>query len=201
MSYRSTRKISSYLIRAKLYPLERKVGSEKCGKSQCDVCLNIQETDTFTSTTTGESFKINHKLNCDDNYLIYLLTCKCCGKQYVGETTGEFPLRWNNYKSNDRWNTRNERCTQEHLFERFKSECHSGFLGNVSITLIDKTGGKDPKRRENSPFRMRTLKTYAPFGLNIDESVWPIPCRSIKRFLVGLPVWYFLVYWWDQERI
>ena len=30
--YRSARKISSYLVRAKLYPLERKVGSEKCGK-------------------------------------------------------------------------------------------------------------------------------------------------------------------------
>ena len=87
VSYISALKISSYLVRAKLYPLESKVGSEKCGKSRCEVCLNIQETDTFTRTTTGESFKINHKLNCDDNCLIYLLTCKCCGQQYVGETT------------------------------------------------------------------------------------------------------------------
>ena len=58
---------------------------------------------------------------------------------------------------------------QEHLFEHFKSRAHSGFLGNVSITLIDKTDGKDPKRREN--YWMRTLKTYAPFGLNIEDSV------------------------------
>ena len=90
VSYISARKISSYLVTAKLYPLERKVGFEKCGKSRCEVCLNIQETDTFMSTTTGESFKINHKLNCDDNSLIYLLTCKCCGKQYAGESTDEF---------------------------------------------------------------------------------------------------------------
>ena len=62
VSYRSARKINSYLVRAKLYPLERKVGSEKCGKPSWEVCLNIQETDTFTSTTTGKSFKINHKL-------------------------------------------------------------------------------------------------------------------------------------------
>ena len=95
VSYRSARKINSYLVRAKLYPLERKVGSEKCGKSRCEVCLNIQETDTFTSTATGECFKINHKLNCDNNCLIYLFTCKCCGKQYVGEATDEFG--WNNY--------------------------------------------------------------------------------------------------------
>ena len=90
VSYRSARKISSYLVRAKLYPLERKVGSEKCGKSRCEVCLNIHETDTFASTITCASFKINHKLNCDDNCLIYLLKCKCCGKQYIGETTDEF---------------------------------------------------------------------------------------------------------------
>ena len=31
VSNRSARKISSYLVRTKLYPLERKVGSEKCG--------------------------------------------------------------------------------------------------------------------------------------------------------------------------
>ena len=99
VSNRSARKISSYLVREKLYPLERKGGSKKCGKSRREVCSNIQETDTFTSSTTGECFKINHKLNCGDNCLIYLLTCKCCDKQYVGETTDELQLRWNNYIS------------------------------------------------------------------------------------------------------
>ena len=67
---------------------------------------------------------------------------------------------------------------QEHLFENFKSKNHSGFLGNVSITLIDNTDGKDPKRRKN--YWMRILKTNAPFGLNIKDSVWPTPCRSIN---------------------
>ena len=27
---------------------------------------------------------------------------------------------------------------------------------------------------------MRTLKTYTPFGFNIEDSVWPIPCRGIN---------------------
>ena len=72
------------------------VDSEKCSKPKCEVCLNIQQTDTFTSTKKGESFKIKNKINCDDNCLIYLLTCKCCGKQYVGEAINEFRIRWNN---------------------------------------------------------------------------------------------------------
>ena len=58
---------------------------------------------------------------------------------------------------------------KEHLFEHFKSEGRSRFLGNVSIRLIDKTDGKDPKTRKIN--WMRTLKTYAPFGLNIEDSV------------------------------
>ena len=86
ISYRSARKISSYLVRAKLYPLERKTGSYKCGNSRCLVCKNIEQTDTFSSTVTDESFKINHHLCCNDKCLIYLLTCKVCKKQYTGKT-------------------------------------------------------------------------------------------------------------------
>lgn len=37
---------------------------------------------------------------------------------------------------------------QEHLFKDFESKGHNGFLGHVSITLIDKTDGKDLKKRE-----------------------------------------------------
>ena len=83
--YRNARKLSSYLVCAKLYPLERKRGSYKCGSLRCLVCNNIKETDTFTSTVTGESFKVNHHLFCHGKCLIYLLTCKVCTKQYTGK--------------------------------------------------------------------------------------------------------------------
>ena len=113
--------------------------------------------------------KINHKLTCDDNCLIYLLSCKCYGKQYVEETTDCFKCRWNNYNDNNRKHSRKESCMQEHLFKNFNSMGHNGFLNNVSITLIDKTDGKNPKKRED--YWRRTLKTYLPFGLNIEDSV------------------------------
>ena len=45
----------------------------------------------------------------------------------------------------------------------------SGFLNNVLITLIDKTDGKSPKKRED--YWRRTLKTYSLFGLNAEDSV------------------------------
>ena len=74
--FRSSRKISSYVVRSKLYPLERTVGSYKCGKKRCEVCDVISETDTFSSTVTGENFRINHKFNCNDKCLVYLARCK-----------------------------------------------------------------------------------------------------------------------------
>ena len=57
-SFRKAWKLSSYLVRAKLYPLQRKVGSSKCGK-RCEVCNNVTDTSKFSSAVTGETFKIN----------------------------------------------------------------------------------------------------------------------------------------------
>ena len=131
--------------------------------------MNISVTNTFTSNVTGEAYKIYHKLTCDGNCLICLLSCKCCGKQYVGETTDSFRYRWNNYKDNDRKHSRRESCMREHLFKHFNSMGQNGFLNNVSITLIDKTDGKNPKKRED--YWRRALKTYSPFGLNVKDSV------------------------------
>ena len=55
-SFRSAREISSYLIQAKLCLLERRVGSFKCGGRRCQVCLNVTETGTFTSTSTNQTY-------------------------------------------------------------------------------------------------------------------------------------------------
>ena len=90
ISFCSARKLSSYLVRAKLYPLERTVGSVQCKGKKCETRHNVKETETFTSTTTVKTVKINHKLNCNDKCLVYLLTCNICLKQYVGETIEEF---------------------------------------------------------------------------------------------------------------
>ena len=37
----SARKVSSYLVRVEVYPLEKTVSSFQCKKSRCQVCLNV----------------------------------------------------------------------------------------------------------------------------------------------------------------
>ena len=76
VSSSTTRNLKSYLGRSKIYPLERKVGSENCKSKRCLVCVNVSETDVFQSFQTKEQYKINYQLNCNDKCLIYLLCLK-----------------------------------------------------------------------------------------------------------------------------
>ena len=58
---------------------------------------------------------------------------------------------------------------QRHLYEHFNLPGHSGFLNDVSVTLIDKTDPKDPTKRQD--FWIQTLKTKAPLELNIEDGL------------------------------
>ena len=169
VSFSSARKISSYLVRAKFYPLERRVDSFKCGGRRCQACLNVTETETFTNTSTNQTYKIKHEFHCYESSLIYMLTCKICRRQYVGQTVDIFRSRWNNFQSNDRKYLVGEPCMEKHIFEHFNNEGHTGFPENDSVTFIDKTDSQNPEKRKN--YWTHTLKTMVPWGLNILNSV------------------------------
>ena len=138
-------KIRSYLVRAKLYPLVRRVVSFKCGGRHCQGCLDVTETGRLTSTSTNQTFKMNHEFNCSESSLIYLLMCRVCRKQYVGQTADTLRSRWNNCKSNDRMLII---PVCKNIFEHFNSEGHTGFLQNVSVTFNDKTDSQNPEKEK-----------------------------------------------------
>ena len=104
-------------MRAKLYPLGRSVGSFKCNGKRCQVCINVTESNTFSSSVDKKEYVINHSFNCNDKCIIYLLSCNKCKMQYVGKTVNNFRLWWNNYKDNNRKYLRKESCIQQHLFD------------------------------------------------------------------------------------
>ena len=67
VSLLNPRKLSSYLGRAKLYSMERKTGFCKYKGNRCKLCLNVSETETFISTVTQTSYKINTALTVNTN--------------------------------------------------------------------------------------------------------------------------------------
>ena len=121
--------------------------------------MKVNETDTL---------RINHKLNCDDKCLVYLLSCRKCELQYFGQTTNKFRMSRNNYKSESKKLEKGQSCMQQHFHEDFNSTGHTGFLNDVLITLIDKTDGSNPTKREY--FWIRTLRTMSPLGFNIENN-------------------------------
>ena len=116
-----------------------------------------------------EKYKINHRLDCNDKCLVYLLTCNKCKKQYTGQTTDNFCGRWNNYKSKSKSFKRGEKYMQEHLYKHFESEGQTEFLDDVLIKLIDKTDGSNPTKRKN--YWIQTLKIFAPYTVNVADSI------------------------------
>ena len=84
--FKSAWNLRSHLVRSKSYLLVRVVGSIKYQNKRCQVCCNVRETECSQSYHLNTEFKINCKFHCNDKCLVYLLTCKVCWKQHVGET-------------------------------------------------------------------------------------------------------------------
>lgn len=61
-------------------------GFYHCGRKNCTTCQHSNEAEQFTSNKTGREFRLKQCINCHSSNIIYLLTCRKCGMQYVGET-------------------------------------------------------------------------------------------------------------------
>ena len=94
-------------------------------KNCCEVFDYVTDTDPFTSSETGNSFKFNYQLNCDDRCVIHIPACKQCQKQCTGEAKDDFRYSWNNYKSNTRKFDTKDSCMQERLYRYFSSPAHN----------------------------------------------------------------------------
>ena len=159
VSYRSARKLSSYLVTVKLYPTERKAALCKCKVTAVGCVIRMIKLLN----------KIYHKFDCNEKRLVYLITCNNCLKQYVGETVNMFRSRWTSYKDNSSKLDRGEDCMQRHLFEYFQLPVHTVFLQDTYVTLIDKTNPRATNKRKD--YWIYTLKTKAPMGLNVEGTL------------------------------
>ena len=108
------------------------------------MCQSISETDTFTFSNDGTTYKINHKFDCNEKCLIYFTACNKFFKQYVGQTVDAFKSPWNNHKGNARNYERGQHCLQKHLHEHFDLSSHTNFMQDVRVTLLKKTDARNP---------------------------------------------------------
>ena len=79
------------ILSPSLFP--RTTKQNECYIKECnkiyDICKNfLVVSPDFTCFATKRKYRIKGILKCDSRNFIYLISCKCCDKQYVGSAAG-----------------------------------------------------------------------------------------------------------------
>ena len=131
----------------------------KCNRKRCTHCNYITETNGFTSSTLGKQFTIKNNLNCASSSVIYLITCKKCLKQYVGQTNQKCSQRMNSHK----FDIKHFPDCLTNVSEHFNSAGHS--IDDFSFVPIEQIQN-NWKRLLKECSWMHYLGTIAPLGMN-----------------------------------
>ena len=156
ITWRNAKSLKEHLVHSKLdrRGREENPGNFGCGAPLCEICPEsgnlLVGTNTFHSSVSDKVYRMNNRFNCNSKYVVYLITCKTCGKQYVGSTTTKFRQRHNNYKSLfKKYGEGIRGMNQESLYEHFYGANHTGCFDQVDFQIIDYCDPNDQERRES----------------------------------------------------
>ena len=153
-----------------LQPPQDSFKVSRCDRPGCETCLVIKIGDSFESTQTKIVYQVHYNMDCKSQEIIYLITCKKCGIQYVGQTS--MPLKQRMWKYRNRITTTNPpRLTEVEAHFRAEND-HDG-LSDFEIMPICRRGNPsgekvegEYRRQQMEDFFIRTLDTLTPKGLN-----------------------------------
>ena len=104
----------------------------RCGGSRCKTCKHLVVGNSFASNVTGKSYNIScprGSIRCGTKNVIYVISCRKCGVQYVGETSQTLRARFNNHRN------RLKQLCGLYLYHHFNSDGHS--LDDINIMPIE----------------------------------------------------------------
>ena len=100
--YKRPPNIRDKIVRSKVPPLKssrpkRNIpGMKKC--HNCAICPFVQESHSAKATATNFKMNINCSVDCSTRNIIYLLGCRKCPQQYIGETEHSLKERFSEHK-------------------------------------------------------------------------------------------------------
>ena len=162
MAYSRPKNIKDVLTRSKFSLSDDHVfSSKKCNRRRCSHCCNIVTDSSFTSYITDDKFNVRCNTDCSSKDVIYIITCKKCNIQYVGETKQNVSKRMNSH----RFDIRNfsDPTYSSYVATHFNSPSHS--IDDFSFMPIDNVCN-DFDRLCKETFWIHKLQTLYPFGLN-----------------------------------
>ena len=144
--------------------------TEFCGKpcesNVCFTCENVNERESVTSNTTKFVFKIRQNLNCNSKNLIYLIECKECEKQYIGQTKRSLRHRAYNHRADIVSTTRSSSVGIHFKTGRCSIEDFQ-ITPIYQCPFFDDEEKTTKSRLEIEQYFIAAFKSYLPYGLNV----------------------------------
>ena len=102
VAFRRTKNISDSLVRSKLHtttPSNQPPGSFRCGNNRCRTCKYVNDGQTnYTFHSTGDTQgQSTTALTGNSRNVMYMVECRRCNKQYIGETKRQMKERYNEH--------------------------------------------------------------------------------------------------------
>ena len=135
VAFHNPKSLCDKLVRSKLKSEDKKEqGNFPCCRKKCDICNILYPSNQLRRVVTREEYKMNFHFNRNSDYVVYLLTCKVCAKQYTGSTINKFRSRFNQYKSNIKLYGEGRRgFVEEKLIEHFYVQNNHGTYGDMTF--------------------------------------------------------------------
>jgi hypothetical protein len=139
--------------------------AKRCRRRNCPLCPKAPLQGHIKSHVTKESYRTTNNVSCETLNVIYCLTCKQCGKQYVGETKRSFRIRVSEHQGDVR-NQRNQKPVARHYNSKHHSlKCMSACILEV-LTRDPSLSSTTSIRREREEYWLYRLRSLDPLGLN-----------------------------------
>ena len=145
ITFRRPKNLKDLLVRAQLTSARRETpGNFRCGLVRCKMCPILLTTNVFTSHTTGEQVKVKERASSKSHTcnIIYLIQCRRCGHQYVGETGQPLHNRVNGH----RFDIIRRRTNESPVAANFNLTLHT--VEDLTIMIIDQLFDQDSTLRK-----------------------------------------------------
>lgn len=142
---------------------------KRCVSIKCKACNYITSGKNFNSTTNKKQFSVIGNIDCKTSNIVYLVTCRKCNLQYVGESGRPLADRINDHLSA----IRNRKDTPVGL--HFNSTSHT--LSHFSVMGIEHIG----QERTPVPTTRRMKETT---WQNILQTAYPLGINNLKRLYI-----------------
>ena len=137
----------------------------------------MREGKAVKSTSNNFSVDINSSVDCSSRNIIYMLGCKRCPEQYIGESERSLRERFSEHKGYV------TKATGSHFNERGHS------LSVMEITILEKVFSDNPQfRKQREKMYINKFNTRYK-GLNRMNGGWGLLIAILKKFLLLLVIW------------